>query len=122
MKIKKVIAMVVAVLISLVLTVAFYDWYLYNMYVTNRYLSNDPGQQIQVVVVIIPPGAGSDLRTGFEPAVISIVIGEMRTRLGILHIATSPNSIPTISNRAETSPTPFNGPESIHTTVTRIRG
>ncbi len=65
---------------SLVLTVAFYDLYLYNIYVTNRYLSNPTGsQQIKVVVVIIPSGAGSDPRIGFEPAVISIVIGVNNT-------------------------------------------
>jgi hypothetical protein len=81
LKIKKVIAPVVVVLISLVLTVAFYDLYLYNVYLTNRYLSNNfiGGQQIQIVVVIIPPGAGSDPRLGFEPAVISIVIGVNNT-------------------------------------------
>jgi plastocyanin len=80
LKIKKVIAIVAFVLMSLVLTVAFYDLYLYNIYVTNRYLSNPTGsQQIKVVVVIIPSGAGSDPRIGFEPAVISIVIGVNNT-------------------------------------------
>jgi hypothetical protein len=61
--------------------VAFYDLYLYDVYLTNRYLSNNfiGGQQIQIVVVIIPPGAGSDPRLGFEPAVFSIVIGVNNT-------------------------------------------
>lgn len=81
MKIRKIIAVVVVVLISVVLTFAFYDLYMYNVYVTNRYLGNNPtaGNQIQIVVVIIPPGAGSNPRLGFEPATISIVIGMNNT-------------------------------------------
>jgi plastocyanin len=80
-KVRKVIAVMVVVLISIMVTMVFYNLYLYNVYLTNRYLRNSftGGSQIQVVVVKILPGAGSNPRIGFEPAVISIVIGVNNT-------------------------------------------
>jgi plastocyanin len=80
-KIKKAIAVMVVVLISIMVTLTFYNLYLYDVYLTNRYLRNGStgGSQIRVVVVKILPGAGSNPRIGFEPAVISIVIGVNNT-------------------------------------------
>jgi plastocyanin len=80
MMVKKIIAVILLVLVSIATTVAFYDLYLYNVYIVNRYLRNpSPNPQVQVVTVTIPPGAGLDPRIGFEPAVISIIIGVNNT-------------------------------------------
>jgi len=76
MKVKKMMATIILALILSATCIGFYDLYLYNVQVSNRYFrGSSVERRIKVVVVRIPRGAAENLHLGFEPTDISIQIG-----------------------------------------------
>jgi plastocyanin len=82
MKSKKTVAGGITIFICILTFVGFHELYLYDVNITNNYLASNTAvvpSGKQVVVVRIPPGAGESLHLGFEPAIITIIIGVNNT-------------------------------------------